>query len=66
VYYECDRSVYMTSTPRGWNVSHAIPLTLRNVNLRRTPVFVVDYYGDSLTDYIAVHRPGYVSIQWTW
>ena len=57
VYYDCHRSVYISYSGRSWTVSTALPIMMRNVNIRAANRFEVDYWDDNLPVYLERRRP---------
>jgi hypothetical protein len=57
VYYDCNRSVYISYSGRSWTMSASLPLIMRNVNIRAASRFEVDYWDDNLPVYLERRRP---------
>jgi hypothetical protein len=57
VYYDCQKSVYITYSGRSWTVSTAIPRSMRYINPRQTRRYEVDYYDDDFPRYLERQRP---------
>jgi hypothetical protein len=57
VYYDCHRSVYISYSGRSWTMSAALPVLMRNVNIRTASRFEVDYWDDNLPVYLDRRRP---------
>jgi hypothetical protein len=49
VYYDCDNSVYISFSGRGWTVTREIPRSMRYVDVKRVKRYRVDYYYKKLT-----------------
>jgi hypothetical protein len=57
VYYDCNRSVYISYSGRSWTVSAALPFPMRHINVRSANRFEVDYWDDNLQVYLERRRP---------
>jgi hypothetical protein len=57
VYYDNQRSVYITYSGRSWTVSGAAPHAMRNVNVRRVRSYEIDYHDDDFPRYLERRRP---------
>jgi hypothetical protein len=57
VYYDCNRSVYISYSDRSWTVSAALPFAMRHINVRSANRFEVDYWDDNLPVYLERRRP---------
>ena len=66
VYFDCDRSVYITYSGRGWSVSAGVPVVMRHVDVHHvTRVDVDDYYDDDFVGYLDRNRPnGRLYAEW--
>lgn len=60
VYYDCQKSVYITYSGRSWTLSTGVPYTMRHANLRNTSRYEVDYFNDDFPRYLERRRPNYV------
>jgi hypothetical protein len=59
VYYDCQKSVYISLSGRTWTVTSSIPIGMRQVNVRDVRRYEVDYYNDDFTTYLQRSRPVY-------
>jgi hypothetical protein len=59
VYYDTDRSVYITWSGRNWSLSTSLPVVLHRVDVRRAVRMEVDYYDDNFAAYLEAGRPVY-------
>jgi hypothetical protein len=57
VYYDLNRSVYVTYSGRSWTLSSSLPLNMRNVNVRTTRSYAVDYWDDDMPRFLQTGRP---------
>jgi len=66
VYYDCDRSVYISYSGRSWTVSTGIPVTMHHIDMgRATRVDVDEYYDDDFAGYLDRSRPnGRLYAEW--
>jgi hypothetical protein len=69
VYYDQQRSVYISFTGRNWSVSAEVPQRMRNVHHYENEYEVVTYEGDDLPEHLErkgpYHRHDYASrSQW--
>ncbi|HEY3404530.1 MAG TPA: hypothetical protein VGK59_14170 [Ohtaekwangia sp.] len=66
VYYDCDRSVYISYSGRGWTISTGMPVILHHVDMQRAArVDVDDYYDDDFVGHLDRNRPnGKLYAEW--
>lgn len=66
VYYDCDRSVYISYSGRNWSISAGIPVIMRHIDVNRAVrVDVDEYYDDDFVDYLDHNRPnGRLYAEW--
>lgn len=57
VYYDFERSVYISYSGSNWTVTTALPIAMRHVNVRTTRSYEVDYYNDDMPAYLVRSRP---------
>lgn len=57
VYYDLNRSVYVSYSGRSWSMSSVVPVSMRNVNVRTTRSYTVDYWDDDMPGYLEKGRP---------
>jgi hypothetical protein len=59
VYYDCQRSVYISFSGRNWSVSTRVPVAMHRVDIQHAVrVDVDDYYDDDFTQHLERRRPG--------
>ena len=66
VYYDCRNNVYISYSGRSWTVSAAIPLMMRQVNIRTAKRYEVDYHDDDFPRYLERRRPSYGREYYDW
>lgn len=66
VYYDCDRSVYITFSGRGWTITESVPIVMHRVDIGHAHrMDVDDYYDDDFVGYLDRNRPnGRVYAEW--
>lgn len=66
VYYDCDRSVYISYSGHGWTISNAMPVVMCRVDIQRAVrVDVNDYYDDDFAGHLDRRRPnGRLYAEW--
>ncbi len=62
VYYDLDRSVYITYSGRNWSISASLPVALWRVELSRAVRMEVDYARDDFPSYLERTRPVYTRL----
>ena len=55
IYYDCNRSTYITISGRNWSVSTALPQPICRTNTNRIAYEEVNYYGDNVYEYHNQH-----------
>lgn len=65
VYYDCNRSVYISYSGRGWTMSASVPVRLSRVDVHRASRVSVDYYEDDFPSYLDRGTPVYYGAVYT-